>query len=417
MNESQLFALRTICGDITTLYRLSTTYINFNGQVEASAINEFTPSALTEYFDRFMLKIIYSRQYDNGFAILPIDQYDLNLIVVPVRISGTLEGYLILGPYLVKDPTNIRLQDIIFRMNIPSSVQHAFRQFYLSLEVYTENRLVAAIRSLKRMLATLSLPYSEFDIDVRLKHMELAESEPQRFNLNTIKEQFDLIEERYRLENKLYDAVKKGDYETARNINFDNHFMSQLLERVPNNPFRSHKNLFFVFNALLRKSAESGGVHPYYTDSISGKYAVLIENLTRLSQSGDIAKQMIFEYCELVRTHSTKAYSSAISKIIEYIRFNIDREINLNELSQLLNMSPSNISRKFKVEVGETMTGYINRIRIEEAIRLMSMKRYNLTQIALQVGYSDINYFTRVFKKQMNVTPSKYMETEDLTQS
>ena len=61
------------------------------------------------------------------------------------------------------------------------------------------------------------------------------------------------------------------------------------------------KNLSFTANSLFRKAAESGGVHPLHLDSISGKFAIQIEQAPSIAELVSLYEEMLQAYCTLVK--------------------------------------------------------------------------------------------------------------------
>ena len=178
--------------------------------------------------------------------------------------------------------------------------------------------------------------------------------------------------------------------------------------RHPNSPVRSMKNLSFSANTLFRKAAESGGVHPLYLDSISGKFAIQIEQAQSIAELIYLYEEMLQAYCSMVRELSVATLSSLVGEAVTSIRFNIDQPLNLNRIADTLGVHPSHLSRTFKKELGMTLTAYINTLRIEEAKYMLDSSNASVTEIASSVGYSDSNYFSKVFTKLEHVTPHAY---------
>ena len=71
-------------------------------------------------------------------------------------------------------------------------------------------------------------------------------------------------------------------------------------------------------------------------------------------------------------------------------------------------LSESYLCRFFKNAMGVSITSYINKIRVEKAAILLKNTDESVTDIAFNVGFSDLNYFSRTFKKIMNCTPKEY---------
>ena len=69
----------------------------------------------------------------------------------------------------------------------------------------------------------------------------------------------------------------------------------------------------------------------------------------------------------------------------------------------------------FKKELGITIYDYLLSVRMEEAKKLLSTSKMNLTQIAYKVGYSDYDYFKTVFAKYNGITPREYQQANQQT--
>lgn len=83
------------------------------------------------------------------------------------------------------------------------------------------------------------------------------------------------------------------------------------------------------------------------------------------------------------------------------------------ELARLVAMSTEGFIRAFRRSVGETPIQYVQQVRIQKACRLLADPALSMEQVAELTGFSDRFYFTRVFKKQTNVTPAKYRKQLD----
>lgn len=100
--------------------------------------------------------------------------------------------------------------------------------------------------------------------------------------------------------------------------------------------------------------------------------------------------------------------NSIIEMSKEYIRNNFNRDISLDEVSRVANISPYYFSKIFKEGTGENFIEYLTGIRMEKAKELLSTTEYSMKEICSMCGYSDPNYFSRSFKKNVGVTPTEY---------
>jgi len=111
------------------------------------------------------------------------------------------------------------------------------------------------------------------------------------------------------------------------------------------------------------------------------------------------------------RTTSNRSESSKIERlkmVIQYIQHNYGRPIRLSELAALIPMSEGQFCRFFKSMTRQTPMDYINSYRIRQAVELLRQMDRKISDIALEVGYDNISYFIRVFRKSMNCSPSEF---------
>lgn len=95
-----------------------------------------------------------------------------------------------------------------------------------------------------------------------------------------------------------------------------------------------------------------------------------------------------------------------LSEILKYIEDNLAGNLTTAGLAEMCYLSEYYFCRFFKTETGFSVTEYINKMRVEKAKILLKKSRLTLSEIAVQVGFSDSNYFCRIFKKYEGVTPN-----------
>ncbi len=97
-----------------------------------------------------------------------------------------------------------------------------------------------------------------------------------------------------------------------------------------------------------------------------------------------------------------------IKAILEYVESNYDRNITLEELSEVANISRSECCRSFKRVVGSTPFEYINKTRVSKSMQLLRASEMLITEIAHEVGFASSSYFISTFKKTVGCTPTKF---------
>ena len=110
----------------------------------------------------------------------------------------------------------------------------------------------------------------------------------------------------------------------------------------------------------------------------------------------------------LIRMGSDKspARSGKLTQILEYIQINYTEKINLSALSKKFSLSESYIARLFKKEMGLKPSEYVNKARILTSKTLLAETDLSVTDISEKVGFSDVYYFSKVFKKYTGLSPS-----------
>ncbi|MBO3443385.1 helix-turn-helix domain-containing protein [Clostridium sp. CCUG 7971] len=99
-----------------------------------------------------------------------------------------------------------------------------------------------------------------------------------------------------------------------------------------------------------------------------------------------------------------------VKKIVEYINHNLSKKLSLELLAKLVNMNESYLSRIFKDELDMTISDYIKLKRLEKAKELLKQSDMRVKDVAINVGIQDQLYFSRLFTKFFNITPSEYRE-------
>lgn len=97
-----------------------------------------------------------------------------------------------------------------------------------------------------------------------------------------------------------------------------------------------------------------------------------------------------------------------LQKVFDYLDKHYQEEISTESIAKMCNMSYSYFSRYFKKIMGRTFTEYINYIRITEAEKLLLTTDMNVTEVALESGFTNSSYFIKQFKHFKNVSPKQF---------
>ncbi len=103
-------------------------------------------------------------------------------------------------------------------------------------------------------------------------------------------------------------------------------------------------------------------------------------------------------------------HSDMVYKVMEYINQNYSKKLSLQDLADRVYLSRSYLSSLFKKETGDSITNYINRVRVEKSKALLVGSTVSLAEVAHLCGFEDQSYFTRVFKAKEGVSPKKFRD-------
>ena len=103
-----------------------------------------------------------------------------------------------------------------------------------------------------------------------------------------------------------------------------------------------------------------------------------------------------------------KSKRHEINDIIQYIQENYYEEFYLNKLAQQCGMNPTYFCRAFKEQAGMPLFQYINHIRIQKACHLLKRTSRQIIDIAYEVGYQNLSFFNRYFRKIIDMSPREY---------
>ncbi|MEG0878448.1 MAG: AraC family transcriptional regulator [Oscillospiraceae bacterium] len=107
--------------------------------------------------------------------------------------------------------------------------------------------------------------------------------------------------------------------------------------------------------------------------------------------------------------HSVSSNSHYVFNAVKYIQFNYSHDISIYDIAKAVGISRSHLYRVFMEKVGQSPIDYLTNYRISEACFLLKSSQLSIAEIAVSVGFFDQFYFSRVFKKNKGVPPSRYL--------
>lgn len=159
---------------------------------------------------------------------------------------------------------------------------------------------------------------------------------------------------------------------------------------------------------LEKKAFYAGAVK--YNFSYRRSYISDIQNCAGFEELRDWFLGKTREICRNMENAKEKEAVTIIEKAKTYIDENFKKDISLDMVSREVDISPYYFSKLFKQETGSNFIEYLTDIRLRNARELLKNSGYSIKEVCVESGYSDPNYFSRIFKKYEGVTPSEFRE-------
>lgn len=280
------------------------------------------------------------------------------------------------------DPSGIRQIDCKSMTSIAETLTMLIRYMLQQEQKYIGQRLEISKMNMERLRAA--------------KEMQIRESQPH-YNKYPIE-----------LEKELIASVQMGDKNQAKQI--INRFLNEIFSYASGD-LEIVKAKLYEFTAFLSRSAvEAGAPLATLTGVIRKSSLLLLEN----ADFSDICREtveILDGFIDAVyESRGKKNTSEHLYKAIQYINAHYFEDLNLDILAQNVFVSSYYLSHLFRREMGVMFSDYLTKVRVSRAKELLMEGRL-VEDVSECVGYRDGNYFIKIFKKYVGVTPSKYRKS------
>ena len=187
---------------------------------------------------------------------------------------------------------------------------------------------------------------------------------------------------------------------------------TELCNQIKTNILYSHIPVILLTAKTSEKSQKEGfetGADAYITKPFSASLLeVRVKNLlqTRENLINKIKKDIILKPKELKITSLDEIF---LEKSISIIEENIKKvDFTINDFIAEMGMSRSAYYRKLKALTGQSITEFIRTIKLKRAAQLIAKSKLNISEIAYDLGFNDLKYFRKSFKKLFKELPSQY---------
>lgn len=159
-------------------------------------------------------------------------------------------------------------------------------------------------------------------------------------------------------------------------------------------------NLFHLYNT------------PELTELINKFFKIMMDNNPLKNVYADLTfKELMIRLLQsqsLLALEINQTTNSVLLHLKDFVRKHITEKISLESLQKVANMSKSSLTRMFKTELGISPMEYVITQRLQRAKELLRMTK-SVKESCFGSGFTDVNYFVRLFKSREGVTPGAYM--------
>ncbi|MCD8138314.1 MAG: AraC family transcriptional regulator, partial [Planctomycetaceae bacterium] len=210
-----------------------------------------------------------------------------------------------------------------------------------------------------------------------------------------------------REEPALMASIRRGDREGARALL--NNILVVLHTQAGDN-LALVKSFFLEIVTLMCRTAVETGCD---AGELLGKNYEAFTELSNISSDDELGPwlhDMLERLIDAIHSHHNDSPLAQLQSALAFMHDNLHRDISRDEVAEVAHLSPAHFSRIFKREIKESFTDMLNRMRVDHAAELLARTGRSLAVVAIDCGFKDQSYFTKVFRRYMRVTPRGYRE-------
>lgn len=209
-------------------------------------------------------------------------------------------------------------------------------------------------------------------------------------------------------EQRFLQLFKDGNPDFQKALLESSH-LSSGVQHNSKDSLRAAKNNSFVLLTLISRASIDGGVSPDIAYDLCDFFAQRIEDAASLTENFDVTTELVQIYFKKVcESKQNDGVSSIVKNCCDYIGIHINEKLSISELAERAGYSEYYFSRKFKQEMGCTLTEYIMREKIERAKVLLSTTSMSIMDISIELSFNSRSYFSDTFQKNTGISPGEY---------
>lgn len=347
------------------------------------------------------LDYILDRVDGENKPVILSDELDLIWIGELIYEGINPRCVLIVGPFFCTETALSSVENSLDRLNLSFNYKKQMLNILSEVPMIQIETVYQFAKMMHFTVCGENLQASEIQYQKNLKY-----NRPNRVAKKIIGEEENYVNERLVLS-----AISEGDLSYKQLIDEDNIF---IIESRYSHDVRISKNSAIMFTALSRNAAIDGGLSFKIAKEIESNAVERIEKCDTLGKIYFVIMETIDRFVIGVRKNKKNPnMSKDIQECCLYIKANILEPLTLEDISNAVGYSEYYLTKKFQKETGIKMTDYIKQNKLELAKLYLKTTTKSIQEISGILNFSSSNYFNRVFKEYVNLTPNKYRQSEN----
>ncbi|WP_162897847.1 helix-turn-helix transcriptional regulator [Companilactobacillus formosensis] len=334
---------------------------------------------------------------DNLFSI-QIETY-LKLKLLFVKLDET--NFLIVGPYIDEILSKLECSILLQNNGLSSKKTDSLLLWRNKFSIINKNLI-------NEKLAIVIKETSNFKPLKNSNELILSANkhQPSEINEDNLFYKKSIVE-RYKHEQSFMIAIQNGNTELALKQWY---FLHDSVKPIKESKdvIRMAQMSAAITRTTIRIAAINAGIPPVLNDKISRESAKKIRNFSSIRQINKEHENLIKTYCSIIKRKHDNNLSVLTISVLYFLDNNFTQNFQINKIAKELNITNNYLIQKFKKEMKITPKKYVINKQLILSKQLLRDTNMPIVEIGYKVGFDDPNYFTRIFKKYNNQTPTQY---------
>jgi AraC-like DNA-binding protein/ligand-binding sensor protein len=210
------------------------------------------------------------------------------------------------------------------------------------------------------------------------------------------------------MERMLFANLRRGDNTEAKKVLLD--LLNIHYQEVKSN-FRIFRLKAMELAVLLSRAASDlNDINNNAVFEITNNYINKIEESSNFHEIAEILSSFTEKMEGKIFSFHGVRHFPVLRRAERFIWENYTRKISLKEIANVSGLSAAYFSTIFKKEMGENLSNYLNRLRVEKAAAMLVTTDLPISEITKTCGFEDQSWFSKIFKNNTGLTPGKYRE-------